>query len=700
MKKRVTVKSSALVLLIVAFFLCLAIGKLFYVALSTNVDGVNLKEFADARNTKTRTLYASRGTIYDSGGDALALSVNSYKLIAYLSESRTVNENDPQHVVDKNKTAKELAPILGVEPEVILERLNKKAYQVEFGKEGRNLTEIVKKKIEDLELPGIDFIESTQRYYKMGSFASYIIGYAKTEDDGNIKGELGLESYYNDELSGTDGYITYQSDAYGYQLPNAPVVEEDAISGSNIYLTIDSSIQLITENAIKALDEAYDFDWAIMSIMDAKTGAIVASATSPTFNPNNLNTLESYLNPLVSYTYEPGSTMKIFSWAAAIEEGKYQGDKLYKSGSIPVADVVVSDHNKKGWGEITFDYGFAMSSNVAATMLALDLGKDKLAYYYDKFGFGKKTGIELSGELNGDMKFKYKSELASASFGQGVTVTPVQMLEALTAIANDGVMLKPYIVSKIADEKGKITYEGKKTELGQVMKESTAKKMRELMYNANYDGLSKMWQPTSVKMLAKTGTAQIASPSGGYLSGQYDNIYSVAGIFPDDNPRYIIYAAVKKIVGSQRNVADMVTKAVDEIASYANITKEDVTNYQDNIIKLDNFKSKKTSEVVEYLISKNLIPIVLGSGNYITNQYPNDKTSVVKASKVFLITNSNDYIMPDLHNWSLLEVKTFAKLANININYTGYGYVNNQSIEVGLPLNQGDTLNITLDKKT
>lgn len=699
MKKRVTVKSSFWLMLIVAFLLCAALLKLGYVALAKEVDGVNLKKFAASRNTVTKSLYASRGSIYDSNGDALALSVNSYTLIAYLNPVRTVDPENPKHVVDKDYTAKMLAPILEIDEQTILGYLNKQAYQVEFGTKGRQLTELTKRKIDELELPGIDFIESNQRYYKMGDFASYIIGYAKTNDEGEIAGELGIESYYNNELSGTDGYITYQKDAYGYQLPNVPSYEKEAVSGSDIYLTIDSNIELITENAISDLDDAYDFDFAIMTVMDAQTGAIVASSTSPSFNPNDLNTLESYLNPLVSYAYEPGSTMKIFSWASAIEEGIYDGTATYKSGSIDVADVTIKDFNKTGWGVITYDKGFAYSSNVGASKIALELGTAKLTDYYHRFGFGKTTDINLSGEVPGEIDFTYQSELATASFGQGITITPVQMLQALTAITNNGVMLKPYVVQRIVSASDKTTYEGKRTEVAKVMNESTAKKMQELMYNANYDGLGVMWQPKSVKMSAKTGTAQIASPSGGYLDGTYDNIYSLAGIFPSDQPKYIIYVAVKRIVGSQRAVADMVTKAVDEISSYANITETEITDYENSILKLKNYKSKKVVDVQNDLTSKGLNVYVLGSGEFIIDQFPSKDTKVVKGSKVFLITNKNDYIMPDVLNWSLSEVKTYASLAKINLVYEGYGYVNSQNITTGTALNQGVSLAVSLTEK-
>jgi len=273
------------------------------------------------------------------------------------------------------------------------------------------------------------------------------------------------------------------------------------------------------------------------------------------------------------------------------------------------------------------------------------------------------------------------------------------MLQALSSITNDGVMLKPYVVSKIVDENGAITYEGGKTVIGQVMQDTTAQKMRELMFNANYDGLSKWWQPTNVKMLAKTGTAQIASPTGGYLNGKYDNIYSVAGIFPDDNPRYIVYAAVKKIVGTQKNVANMVTKAVDEIASYANLNEQEKIEYANNIVTLENYTSKKTDEVVSNLESHNLKVVLVGNGQYVVNQFPRPNTKVVSGSKIIVVTNDGVSHMPDLTNWSLSEVKNYAKLAGFTLTYDGYGYVKSQSIEINSEVIPGSSLHVTLGEK-
>lgn len=695
-KKSNTVKLYGLVIFAIAFLFGLIIAKLCYVALSNNVDGINLTEFANNRNTVKKTLYANRGTIYDTKGNELATNVNSYKLIAYLEEDRTTNEDDPQHVIDKEKTAKELAPILGMEESEILRILNKDAYQVEFGKKGRNLTEHIKSKIDALALPGIDFITSTQRYYKMSDFASYILGYAKNNDAGEIVGEMGIEKEYNDTLKGTDGYTEYQKDAYGYQMPNVPSNTVNPESGSNIYLTIDNNIQIILEKAITTLSKK-DLEWATFTVLNAKTGAIVASASAPSFNPNNLSeTLTSYVNPLVQYQYEPGSTMKIYSWLASIEEEIYDGNALYDSGSIKVADATIRDFNNKGWGKINYDTGFAYSSNVAATKLGLTLGVKRLKAFYEKCGFGAKTGIELPGELAGQMNFTYQTELANASFGQGVTTTPIQNLQALTIIANDGIMLKPYIVDKIVDAEGNVTYEGERTELGRVASSSSVNKLQDLMYDVVYNGLSKYWQPENVLMIGKTGTAQIASPSGGYLKGNYDYIKSFAGIFPADEPEYIIYVSVKQLIGSTSDIANAVTTAVEEIANYANLTEEKNDMDKSKIVNITNYINSKIDLSVENIKKLKLEPIVIGDGSTIINQYPRKGSTLVAGNKIFLLTNASTYTMPNIKGWSLTEVISFCNLLGIEYEYEGYGYVKEFNIEVNSEIDKNTKLKVIL----
>ncbi len=697
MKRKISkLRVNKIFIFIFFFSFLVALIKLGYVALSDNVDGLNLTEFANNRNTEKKTLYASRGTIYDRNKEVIATNANSYTLIAYLSESRTTDPKRPQHVVDKEKTAQALADILGMDYDYALERLNVKgAYQVEFGAKGHNISENKKQDIDALALPGIDFVEGIKRYYKNSKMASYIVGYAKANDDGEIVGEMGIESYYNDILKGTDGYTEYQKGASGYPIGEPYRVEP--VSGSDIYLTLDSGIQLILEDAVHNLEENNHYTWFTISVMDAKTGAIVGSTSSPSFNPNTLEGLTNYVNPLVGYTYEPGSTMKIFSWLAAMENGVYDGDEKFMSGTVKVAGATIKDFNNTGWGEITFDTGFAYSSNVGATYLAKKVGAKKLREFYESLGFGSKTGIELPGEEAGVIRMTYESELATASFGQGITTTPIQTLQALSIIANDGVMLKPYIVDKIVNANGEVTYTGKKTELGKKVSSESIKKMQELMYNVVYHGASNdLWQPDNVTLIGKTGTAQIASASGGYLSGAGNFIRSFAGIFPGEDPQYILYASAKQIDGGAAPVATVVKKVVESIANYVGFTskKEDVDLSQ--IIKIDNYLSNDVNEVSTKLVESSLVPIVIGNGSKIINQFPLKDTQVLQDSKVFLLTESPDYTMPDIKDWTTSEVISFCNLIGLKYNFTGFGRVKEYSIAKDTIIDLNSTLEVSL----
>ena len=504
MRKNNTVKiNMGLIIVIILFFVAIII-KLSYVNIAKDVDGIDIEAFANNRNTTKKTLYATRGAIYDTNGDYLAQTVNSYTIIAYLSSSRTTNPDNPQHVVDKENTARKLSEILTLNGktsmtyEYILSRLNLEGrYQVEFGSGGSGITELLKSEIENLNLPGIDFVASSKRYYQMDKFASYLVGYARKNDDGKIVGEMGVEKYFNNELSGKDGQTEYQTDSYGYKLPNSNENTTPATAGANIYLTIDNNIQLFLEQEINNLTKENSMAWMTFTIADAKTGAILASASNPSFNPNKLD-ITNYLNPLVSYAYEPGSTMKIFSFMAAMENGIYDGSKEYMSGKLQIGSDTVNDFNKVGWGKINFDTGFSYSSNTAASLLALDLGNEKLRAFYDLLGFGQKTGITLPDEVTGKIDFQYPIELATASFGQGITTTPIQNIQALTSIANDGVMLKPYIVDKIVDPNtNKVLYQGGREEVRKVASTETIKKIQDMMHNVVYsnltDAINQLW---------------------------------------------------------------------------------------------------------------------------------------------------------------------------------------------------------------
>ena len=702
--------------IVLVFFLFLGfMGRVAYLCMvDYKVGSSTISAFIKNRNTKEEIIMPTRGTIYDNSGNILAEDVASYTIIAYLDASRSENSKTPLHVVDKEMTAKTLAPLLEMEEGEILRLLSKDVYQTEFGVNGRNLSQIEMETISNLKLPGIDFIKSTKRYYPNGDFASYAIGYTvNSEDEDKVvwkKGELGIEKYYDTSLGGHTGFVTYEKDRYGYKIANGREYKEDAVNGDNIYLTIDNSVQLFTENAVDKLEEDSHGEWAFMVVADAKTGAILSYATSPSFDPNIRN-LTSYIDPLTGYIYEPGSTMKIFSYMCAIESGNYNGNTTFNSGSITYVDssdgteTVIHDWNKTGWGTLTLDQGFALSSNVgAATLLENNIiTKRQLSSCYKSYGFGKTVGFTSMGEASGSIKFSYDIEAASASFGQGITVTPVQMIQALTAISNDGEMLKPYIVSKIVDpNKNKVTYEGTREVVDKVISSETASKIKALMADVIRENkevaTGYAYYMKDYPMIGKTGTAQIFDAStNSYMTGESDYIYSFAGMYPSEDPEIIIYAALKRPQDTYNYLADAVKNVVVNTSKYLNIDNS-ATEYSS--YKLDYYVNKDTSSVKNSLQSSGVETLILGTGSKIINQYPNKGTVMYPNSVVVLLTDNYGKEMPDLVGLSYKDAMNILKLMGVKYNLNGNGYVVSQNINVGDKVSDDATVELQLSVKS
>lgn len=676
-----------------------------YVSLSPKVYGIDMDQFASNRYTVSSTLKAKRGNIYDTTGNLLALNVSSYTVIAYLSESRTGSSSTPLHVVDKEATADALAPVLGMSKESLLNLLNKNAYQVELGPGGRGITELKKEEIEALNLSGIDFIEDQKRYYPNGDFASYIIGYAKKQDDGSITGELGIESKYEDILKGTDGSTKYQQDRYGYKIPDTPETTVDPENGADIYLTIDSGIQRFLEDAVKANTEEYNPEWTILTVMDAKSGKILGSATNPSYNPNLLD-MKSYENPLVTYAYEPGSTMKIYTYMCAMEKGTYNGDATYLSGKYDIGENTVQDWNGKGWGYITYDLGFEYSSNVAVVNLVNSaINRTDLKECFQKYGFGEKTGIELSRELSGSLNFYYPIEVATASFGQGIATTPIQNLQALSIIANNGKMVKPKIIEKIVNPNtGKTEYEYKLDISEQLVQESTVNKIKELMSNVingnHQDTTGYYFKVEGADLIGKTGTSQYYDSESGYSTGKNNYVYSFAGMFPKDDPEIIIYASYKNPTWSKNvGLSKMIKSVVKDIAKYHDVGTYNEQNKEGSKYIVESFINKNVEEVRTKLNSYNIKMISVGNGDKIIKQSSIVGSSAVSGDTIIVITNDSNYTMPNVVGWSRKEIISLCNVLGISYEFEGYGYANTQSIQAGSKINDGDTLKVTLNNK-
>lgn len=697
-QRRKTWKFPQIIFFVFFVLIFILFVRYIYLALSPTINGINLKEFASNRNTVSRVLTAKRGTIFDATGNILAQNVTSYTLIAYLDPER----KEGNYVKNIESTAKALAVALEGDEADIKKRLEEGKedgkYQVELGNIGKNITELKKSEIEELELDGIDFEEDYKRYYPNGNFASYILGYAKTNEKEvngkivtSIDGELGIEAKYDDLLKGTDGYLSYQQDRFGYRIPDTPETRTDALDGSDIYLTLDSSIQRFVETEISNIAERFDPEWAVIGVMDAKTGDILASGSIPSFNPNTRD-ITSYENPLVSYAFEPGSTMKTYTYMCAMEKGTYNGGETFKSGSIDVLDATIRDWNNTGWGTITFDKGYEYSSNVGVVnMIDKFISRDDLKACLRDYGFGTLTGVDLAREVAGDLDFKYPVEVANAAFGQGINTTAIQHLQALTLIANNGKKLTPHVVKKIVNvNTGETTYKRKVEESKQIVSQNTINTIKDLMYNVvNSDdpaASGRRYKIDGFDVIGKTGTAQIYDDKrGGYLTGDTNYIYSFAGMYPKDDPEIIIYAAVKQPnVGLSITVSDAVNNLMKNIAKYRNMFSDNSSEEDEvKLITLDSYTNQKTDIVKAELEADKIKVITIGSGDKVIDQYPKKDSKVLSYDKVFLITNGDKGKMPDLTGYSRSEVINLMDALDYEYQIDGYGYVTSQSIKAG-----------------
>ena len=698
-RKSVNVNNFAL---ICAFlFFGVIIYRLCTLTLSKEIDGIDLQKFASTRTTKKTVIPAKRGTIYDANGNILSQDVSSYTLIAYLDPKRTTNPDKPQHVVDKENTALVLSAILDMDKDTILKYLNKHeknpdVYQTEFGPKGKGLTEITKDTIKAANLPGLDFIETSKRYYPYGDFASYLIGYAKQYEDGSVVGELGIEKSLNDKLSGEDGYTIYQKDRNGYKIAGTKEVQKDAVNGNNVYLTIDNNVQFFVEKAL-ARRENSDAERMTIVLAEAKTGKILAYATNPSFDPNKRN-VKDYMDDVSSVAFEPGSTMKIYTYMAALESGVYKGKDKYKSGSFTTKDkTVIRDWNYYGWGTISYDQGFIYSSNTGVVNIMDKYMKaDTLRDFQLKMGFGSKVGLELPMEASGKVNYKYETEIFNAAFGQGITTTPMQHIKALTSIANDGDLLKPYIIDKVVDANGDIVYQNERTVLDHVASSDTIAYIKNLMWHTvnDGDGAAHSYKIKNYNIIGKTGTAQIAKPNGkGYLTASKDHNRSVVLMFPKDDPKIIIYA-VAKYSENVNKLSSIVKEIVKNVSKYYNIYSDEENKVSVSQVKIENYLNKKVDTIKKELEEKEINVVVLGNGKNVIKQYPSSNTNLMAGDKVFLLTNGTKITMPDITGYAIIDVKTLANILGLGLKINGNGYAISQSIKKDTVLGEEKILEV------
>ena len=384
--------------------------------------------------------------------------------------------------------------------------------------------------------------------------------------------------------------------------------------------------------------------------------------------------------------------MKIYTYMCAIDKGTYNGNGVFRSGSVEVADAVIKDWNNTGWGTINYDKGFEYSSNVGVTtMINKFINRDELKACFKKYGFGKSTGIDLSKEVTGTLGFKYPVEVANASFGQGINTTAIQHLKALSMLANGGKEVTPHVVSKIVDSNtGKIIYKREIETTESLASETTINKIKDLMYNVvnseDPEATGKKYYIEGFNIIGKTGTSQIYDEKrGGYLKGENDYIYSFAGMYPKDNPEVIIYAAIKKPnTPTSSTLSPSVVNLMKNIAKYKNMfTEKTQNNSTVTSLILDSYINKKTEEVKAIMDQNHIQTVIIGGGDKIIAQYPKKGEKVLSYDKVFLITSSDQGKMPDLTGYSRSDAIYLMKTLGYKYELEGYGHVVSQSIAPG-----------------
>ncbi|RAN78374.1 penicillin-binding protein [Bacillus sp. SRB_331] len=674
--------------------------RIFYIQAVGVVHNVNVKDLAKEQQNKNGVLEANRGTIYDQNGKVLVQDSTTYRIV--------VNLKGKDKLKDKEDTAQRLADALEVDKEEIMKNFHEGRTQVEIGKIGRNLSREAKEELKNLKIPGVSFTTEKARVYPNEDFASYILGFARPDDKGNAEGKFGLEESLDKYLRSTNGNVKYVGSRNGIPLTNDIGKIEPAKNGNNVYLTLDKQINSFLEDAMNKAEQHYDPSMLVGIIADPKTGKILAMSSKPSYNPNK-GDIEYFLNDPIANAFEPGSTMKVFTLAAAINEGVYNGKEYFQSGKYAVGSAEIKDHNGGyGWGSITFDEGFERSSNVAFSILEDQLLKpNKFKQYMNLFGFNQKTGIDLPGESKNTLLLNTQIQQVTTSFGQGSTVTPIQIVQAATAIANDGKMMQPYIVDKVVNPTNKqVIMENQPKEIGNPIKKETADKVRNLMERVitSSKGTGTLYKIDGYPIGGKTGTAQIPNPENGrYMEGKDNYIFSFLGMAPIDDPQLVVYLAIKqpKLKGNEygaQPLAEIFKPVMKNSLEYLKVKpyteKKMADATKQSEIKVQNYVNQTMDTVKNIAEKEKLQPVLLGEGKII-KQYPQTGEVMSEGDRILLV--GSNVKMPNLKGWSMRDVMYFSKLLKLDLKTSGIGYVTSQSIEKGQDLQEGDTLELELE---
>lgn len=683
----------------IAVFTVLGI-RFSYIAIVRHVNGYDLVASTKKLYTENQTVTAKRGTIYTANGEAIAEDTSTYTLYAIMAKNQRSASGKALYVKSNPQTAKVLAKYLPISYKKALATLQKGAgkFQIEFGTAGNNISLSTKEKIEAQHVSGLHFTESEARLYPNGKFASHLIGltslkHTSDNDRTRLTGSMGIELAFNKQLSGTDGRKTITKSGYQGNSQTSKRVK----NGDNVYTTLDSKLQTILETKMTAVDELVHPKEMTATLMNAKTGAILATSQRPSFNAQTQKGLKKmWRNLLVEDTFEPGSTMKVFTMGAAIDSGNYDANATVPTGEYKIGNKTVPDWNTSGWGNITYAKGFALSSNVAMAHLEQTMGAKTWLKYIKRFGLRSSTNSGLANEQTGSIQFTYPIEQADTSFGQGIQVTAMQMLRGFTAIANHGKMLQPYFVSKVTNPNtNKTVYQAKTKVVSQPISSKTAAAVLDHMQDVVYKsyGTGSAFKINGYRIAAKTGTAQVSNGST-YATGDDSYLYSVVGMAPAKNPKYIMYITMKQPTLNGTSASEDMAEIFNTVMKRA-LDEDQASQTKAVTVKMPDLTGETATTAEKAAQKQGLKPVLVGKGSRIVQQSISAGTVLSSGQRVVLVTNGQMY-MPNLVGWSASEVADFATLTGLKLATNGTGYVKNQSISAGNPIDAKESLSVTL----
>jgi len=627
------------------------------------VQAADLKAKGIERRTSDKSLQPERGTIFDAQGNVLAQSIPVKEIYA---DPKTLSDLIVKKQFKKTKedVAKELGSILAIKPQDILDKLTKNlswvslAHQVDVHKADEIMA---------LKIPGVGLNEEEKRVYPMGNFAASALGIVNQEGHG----VEGVESYYDKVLFGMPGFKSQQQDTKARSILDALHQSDPSRPGNCISLTLDSTIQYFVEQQLNELQQATKANSVTILAMDPMTGRILGMGSRPTFDPTDYSkvTPEVRRNLAIGMSYEPGSTFKIVTGSAALEEGVIHPSDTFKDpGYLKIAPRTITnwDSDQKPHGNLTFTQGMLMSSNVVLAQVGMKLGKDSFYTYLRAFGFGSKTGVDISGEESGLLLPQDKVrdiDLATMSFGQTNSVTPIQLLTAISAVANGGTLYRPYIVDKITTPDGQLVQQQKPTPVRQVITKATAMQMTKILEQVVTDGTGQLAKIPGINVAGKTGTAQkVESKTGQYSTTDF--IASFAAYAPAENPKI----AVLVIIDSPK-----------EGESHQGGT----------------LGGPRAKAIIEGALQYYGFPVAKDTQSTVTIS-PSD--SAVRPSPKPVIPERSpvggEVIIPDLTGMTMRQVGDTLAKSELHFNFTGSGLVNLQSPQAGKVVVKGTTIEV------